>query len=331
MDKIKNLWSNIIKDVEASSGRGLMKRSLLDGVGLYLGMDTIDENKILILIIEDKESIYKSDLPKWEGADFEIRKVSQNELAITLKLLDKDFEDIFNSLINDLYLNLSRADDNLDAIRIFVSTVDKWNTFFKKFGVKVLSEQRQRGIYGELYFLKSHVLTHCSGRDALVSWGGHSGKHQDFSFKNGNVEVKSTIRKQHKKVAISSEKQLDNTGMNNLFLYCITLNLDDNSGQTLPEIVNDLRDQLSLTPNADLIFNEYLQRTGYLDEHADYYNKNKYIFKKEYMFKVDDEFPKIVDPVEGVGDIKYTIIIASCINFDNDIQHSMEALIENVN
>ena len=72
MDKIRDLWSNIVKDVEAASGRGLMKRSLLDGVGLYLGMDTIDENKILILIIEDEESIYKSDLPKWEGADFEI-------------------------------------------------------------------------------------------------------------------------------------------------------------------------------------------------------------------------------------------------------------------
>ena len=331
MNIITDLWTNIIDDVEATERRGLVKRSLLDKVGLYLGMDTLDSNKILIQIIEDSDSIHIEDLPKWEGAEFQIRKVSQNDLAITLKLLDPEFEDIFNSLLNDLYEQLSKAEDNLDAVKFFVSTIDKWNTFFKKFGTKILSEERQRGIYGELYFLKNHVLKYCSGRDALSSWGGHSGKHQDFSFSNGNVEVKTTIRKQHKKVSISSEKQLDNTGLENLFLYCITLNQDDNSGQSLPGIVEELIIELSSVPNADIIFKEYLLRTGYLDEHVEYYDKNKYIFKKEYMFRVENDFPRIVDPIEGVGDVEYTVVIGSCMNFDKDIDDSMEALIENGN
>jgi hypothetical protein len=331
MNTIKDLWTDIIKDAEASSRRGLMKRSLIDSVGLYLGMDTIDSKKILILIIEDQDSINVEDLPKWEGAEFNIRRVSHDDFAITLKLFDPEFEDIFNSLLNDLFHQLSQADDNLDAIKIFVSTVDKWNAFFKKFGTKILSEQRQRGIYGELYFLKNHVLKYCSGSDALASWGGHSGKHQDFSFINGNVEVKTTIRKQHKKVSISSEKQLDNTGLENLFLYCITLNQDDNSGQSLSGIVNDLIAELSSTPNADIIFREYLLRTGYFEEHVEYYNKNNYIFKKEYLFRVEDDFPRIVDPSEGVGDVKYTVAIGSCIYFDKDIDNSMEVLISNGN
>ena len=56
MKKIKDIWSKIIKDVEASSRTGLIKRSLIDSVGLYLGMDTIDSNKILIQIIEDPDA-----------------------------------------------------------------------------------------------------------------------------------------------------------------------------------------------------------------------------------------------------------------------------------
>jgi len=331
MDVIKDLWSNIIKDVKTTSRQGLVKRSLIDSVGLYLGMDTNDSNKILIQIIEDPDAIHIDDLPKWEGAEFNIRKVSNDDSAITLKLLDLEFGDIFNSLLNDLFHQLSHADDNLDAIKLFVSTIDKWNTFFKKYGTKILSEQRQRGIYGELYFLKNHVLRYLSGRDSLTSWGGHSGKHQDFSFINGNVEVKTTIRKQHKKVSISSEKQLDNTGMENLFLYCITLNQDDNSGQSLPEIVNDLLIKLSSTPNSDIIFKEFLFRTGYLEEHAEFYDKNKYIFKKEYMFRVEDNFPRIMDPIEGVGDVKYTVGIGSCLNYDKDINSSMEVIITNGN
>jgi len=331
MSEIKNLWSEIENDVENTDIRGLMSRSLLDEVGLSLGMDTFDGKKILIQAIEHSESIDESDFPSWEGVEFEIRNISKNQKAITLKLHNIELEDIFNALINDLYNNLLAAEDNINAVRFFISTLNKWYEFFKKFDVKILSEQRQRGIYGELYFLRSHVLSHCSDRDSLDSWGGHSAKHQDFSFLHGTVEVKTTIRKQHKKVALSSEKQLDSTGMENLFLYCITLNLDDNSGQTLPEMVYELREKYSVVPNAELIFNEYLQRTGYLDEHEKYYNKNKYIFKKEYMFRVEDGFPCITDPPEGVGDVKYTIVISSCMNFDKDINNSMEVLVKNGN
>ena len=49
------------------------------------------------------------------------------------------------------------------------------------------------------------------------------------------------------------------------------------------------------------------------------------------MFRVENDFPRIVDPIEGVGDVEYTVVIGSCMNFDKDIDDSMEALIENGN
>ena len=156
MSEIKNLWSEIENDVENTDIRGLMSRSLLDEVGLSLGMDTFDGKKILIQAIEHSESIDESDFPSWEGVEFEIRNISKNQKAITLKLHNIELEDIFNALINDLYNNLLAAEDNIDAVRFFISTLNKWYEFFKKFDVKILSEQRQRGIYGELYFLQSH-------------------------------------------------------------------------------------------------------------------------------------------------------------------------------
>lgn len=331
MKDIKKLWSMLEEDVQYVSERGLMKRALIDKVGLFIGMDTYDGKKILIQVIDYQDSVNISDCPNWEGTEIEIKNISHDQKAITIKLLDTEFLDIFNSLTSDLYANLIKADDNIDAVQVFVYTLNKWNEFFKKFGVKILTEQRQRGIYGELYFLKNHVMPFCSDRDALSAWYGHSSKHQDFSFSHGNVEIKTTIRKQHKKVAISNEKQLDNTGMENLFLYCITLNQDMNSGQSLPELVYEIRERFLVTPNAEYIFNEYLLRTGYLDEHEKYYSKNRYIFKKEYMFRVDEGFPCITDPPEGIGDVKYSIVISSCVDFNKDIQESMEVLTSDEN
>ena len=125
MSEIKNLRSEIENDVENTDIRGLMSRSLLDEVGLSLGMDTFDGKKILIQAIEHSESIDESDFPSWEGVEFEIRNISKNQKAITLKLHNIELEDIFNALINDLYNNLLAAEDNINAVRFFISTLNK--------------------------------------------------------------------------------------------------------------------------------------------------------------------------------------------------------------
>ena len=71
---------------------------------------------------------------------------------------------------------------------------------------------------------------------------------------------------------------LDNTGFENLFLYCITLNSDSNSGESLTTIVKELYNYFDEFPGASILFGNYLNNSGYVEEHEDHYDKNKYIF-----------------------------------------------------
>ena len=76
-----------------------------------------------------------------------------------------------------------------------------------------------------------------------------------------------------------------------------------------------------------MLFSNYLNNSGYLEGHEEHYDENKYIFKKEYLFKVDDDFPKITDPPEGIGDIKYSLMIASVIDFSVPINENIDKLV----
>jgi len=326
MIDLKNLWDQLSKESDAQEKSGILKRSIKSKVGLSIGYDTSDNKKLLLLNIDNPDSIKNSHFPKWEGTSIEKKPLGENKFAIILKLIDEDCINIFNALINDLLERIVNTNNNHEAVTCFADTIYKWYEFFKKFGKKVLSEQKQRGIYGELYFLNTHLKPKHEAIEILNCWKGHKLKHHDFSFPNGALEVKTTIRKAHKKVVISSEKQLDNTGFPNLYLYCITLNMDSNNGESLVDLVNNLNDYFRNQPNASTLFKKYLSNAGYLTAHENYYNENKYIFKKEYLFEVNDDFPQISNPPEGIGDIKYSLMIGSCLEHQVEIGPSIKML-----
>ena len=327
MKKLKDIWSKLESDKEKVSSGGILKVSVSRKHCLSVGLDTVDSKKLLLIDIDDEQVVDDSHFPSWEGTLIQKQETDSGQYSVVLKLIDDECNHIFDALLNDLILKIKETSSLSETLTCFIDLLFKWSEFFKKYGKKVLSEQRQRGLFGELYFIRNHLTNKSDGHKVIHYWKGHELKHHDFSFPNGALEVKTTIRKAHKKVVISSEKQLDNTGFDNLFLYCVTLNMDSNSGQSLTHIVNELYDFFNKYPGASILFNNYLNNSGYLEEHEDLYDKNKYIFKKEYLFKVDDNFPKIIDPPEGIGDIKYSLMIASVVDFSVPIGKSIDTLL----
>mgnify|MGYP001231797063 CR=1 FL=1 len=327
MKKLKDIWTKLESDKDKVMSGGMLKVSISKKHGLSVGLDTKDSKKLLLIEVDDNLQVDDSHFPSWEGTSIYKQETDSGKCVAILKLIDDDCNHIFNALLDDLILKIKETNNNSEALTCFIDLLFKWSAFFKKFGKKILSEQRQRGLFGELYFIKKHLAEKIGGHKVIQYWKGHELKHHDFSFPNGALEVKTTIRKAHKKVVISSEKQLDNTGFENLFLYCITLNSDSNSGESLTTIVKELYNYFDEFPGASILFGNYLNNSGYVEEHEDHYDKNKYIFKKEYLFKVDDNFPKIIDPPEGIGDIKYSLMIASVIDFNVPIKDNIDILV----
>jgi hypothetical protein len=327
MEDLDDIWESLEKDkITPSEKKSIILRRLRP-IGLHIGLDLSSGKKILLLEIKSSKEININDFPKWKGVDLSFLEFSDKKDAVLLKLVDHQGLTILNAIINDIYESLENITDLNEASELFIECLNHWSDFFNKYGYNGLGKEAQRGLFGELYFLKEYVLKKANVAEGINYWRGHSRKFQDFSFPNGNVEIKTTIKKEHKTVIVSSEKQLDDAGLKSLFLCCLSLNVSENKGHSLPEIVQQIRESISPIPNALRLFNRFLQNAGYLNQHEMNYKDDRFIIHKNYFFKVGPGFPRIITLPTGVGDIKYSIVLSACKEFEIDIKSSIEYLL----
>ena len=292
IEDLNALWDDLESD-SSERKKGLLLRKLRP-VGMHIGIDLLADQKVLILEIQSSDKIKIRTLPKWKGVNLDIARLHQNQEVLLLRLIDEKNTDIFNSLIRELEGSLNGITDLEKSLIVFIECLERWKAFFEKHGAKILSAEALRGLFGELFFLKNHVFHNTDILLALNYWRGHDRKHHDFSFPSGNVEVKTTIKKDHKSVIVNSEKQLDHTGLNSLYLYCLAMNMTENKQKTLNKIIEDIIEYISEVPNAVSIFRKFLNQAGYIDEHKNHYDDIGLSIKKEYFFNIREGFPRIV-------------------------------------
>jgi len=323
---INLIWDSFEKDRHCEGDKLLLRR--LHSIGLHIGIDLSRNQKILLIEVKNLKNINLEELPLWKGIKPVLIKLTSDKDALILKLIDVENIDIFNALIRDIDDSLSEVKDLDSALLLFKDRMDKWRLFFEKYGNIILGSRFQRGLFGELYFLKNHVLPVSDHIKAIKYWKGHDRNAQDFSFPNGNLEVKTTIKKEPVTVTINNEKQLDDRGIKSLYLYCLMMNRVESSGYSLPDIVKEIRDLLFPYSGTTTLFNNFLNQSGYIDEHIDYYRDNRYIIKKEQLYEVKEGFPRIINLPEGTGDIQYSIVLSSCKKFEVNIKETLKKLLE---
>jgi hypothetical protein len=176
-----------------------------------------------------------------------------------------------------------------------------------------LSVERQRGLYGELWVLQHRLLPAAAPSAVISAWRGPDNANQDFQFPILAVEVKTSAGAQPQQIYVASERQLDDTGVGSLYLLHLALDVRaGGTGQSLPDIVGELRSQLASGP-ARLDFDDRLLRSGYLDTHAARYEL-RYTVRRESLFAIRAGFPRITEamlPV-GVGRVTYEVAWAQC-------------------
>jgi hypothetical protein len=180
-----------------------------------------------------------------------------------------------------------------------------------------LSEIAQQGLYGELWFLRQLVLPHLELLKGLQCWTGPKGTQQDFQFSSCAVEVKTTSTKQHQKLSIASERQLDDTGSGTIVLLHLSLDVRQGRGETLPEMVSSVRSLVANNAVARDELENLLFEVGYLDIHATRYENISYTIREYNYFEIKEDFPRIIesDLRNGVGDVRYTISVSECKRF----------------
>jgi hypothetical protein len=227
-------------------------------------------------------------------------------------LKEPRFSDVFTALAEDLARRVVESADPSVQARAFVGQLARWQKFLSA-SVTGLTEEAQRGLWGELYFLREQLLP-ALGPSAVNGWKGGERAHQDFQFKGGAIEVKTTLAKLPQIVRISSERQLDDSSWSVLCLNVIALDAREGGGETLPNLIVSIRSKLAGQGAVEEQFEDGLLQWGYLEAHTTRYSERGYIVRSEKVFRIKRGFPRVVEkdlPV-GVGAVEYGLSIAAC-------------------
>jgi hypothetical protein len=162
----------------------------------------------------------------------------------------------------------------------------------------------------------------------LNTWIGTTGEVRDFQMNHWALEVKTTHGNNHQKIQISSERQLDNTHIDKLFLYHLSLEKVQESGESLNQIITSICTILDVDVIALNRFKSKLYEAGFFERHQDLYETTGYFIRKDIFYSVENEFPRIQENEvrSGVGDVKYSIIVSLCESFIQTEQSVFETL-----
>ncbi len=228
-------------------------------------------------------------------------------------LLENEHSDIFSTLCEDLLTQVARITNEAELIKLLILRLEKWRLLFEKIGKQGLSEEVQRALYGEIFFLRKFLLNISNPDYCINSWKGPEKSAQDFQFADWAVEVKTTCGKNQQKIHISNERQLDISIIPRIFLVHYSLEVRQNHGETLNDLVDNLLEILSGSSAANILFRLKLLEAGYFDSQRYLYTEVGYKIRQENIYKITKDFPKITESQipKGVGDVRYSIVISA--------------------
>ena len=242
----------------------------------------------------------------------------QPNRLLTIQLFSDANTDIFAYLCGNLVETIERCDTEAKAIKLVLNRLEKWKTMFSKGASDGLSITEQQGLYGELMYLHKLVLRGIfSYIDTLKIWVGADKAMRDFQGKDWAVEAKTISINNADQITINGERQLDETLLDKLYLYHLSVEVSRMNGQTLNEKVDELRSLFSDDKVALNIFNAKLMEAGYFDYHRELYRERCYKIRKESIYVIDDSFPRIKESElrDGVSNTVYSINVSTCAEY----------------
>lgn len=320
MMKIDKIWEELENDTSASAGILLRRYSGVILPDVFIALIIPEKIRCIAASVNSAIKINLSPFSNLRDIQLEVRPdPHRNERNIILfKLLSYLHSDIFSALCEDLMVSIAEVADENKLVNELLSRFEKWKSLFDKVASQGLSPEEQRGLYGELYLIRK-LLNHNLGspQNIVNSWVGPDRQIKDFQVGNWAIEVKCTSGNNHQKVQISSDRQLDISNLESLFLFHLSLEVRQQSGETLNKIIEAVTDALASDFIALNRFKSKLLEAGYFDQHAHIYSRNGYMIRQETFYQVEGNFPRIEegDIRDGVGDINYSIILSQCSEF----------------
>jgi hypothetical protein len=328
--KINQIWEELEND--SSFSHGLLLRRYSGSVlpDLYIALNLPEKFRCIATLLSSSVNVNLSSFTNLRDITVELipDETRPEKRVLLFKLLNSQHADIFSVLCEDLVASISALTDEKQLVKELLNRFEKWKSLFDKATSHGLTPEEQRGLFGELFFLRKYLQNNSDFLHVINSWVGSERQVRDFQTRTWSVEVKTSYGNNHQKIHISNERQLDPSNLKNLFLNHLSLEARHQSGETLNQVVEAVSDALSQDSLALNRFKNKLLEGGYFDQHKHLYETAGYIIRQDNFYKVENDFPRIEerDIRPGVGDVKYSIILSRCSDFIVSEQLVFQAL-----
>ena len=159
--------------------------------------------------------------PKLKNLEASFRHVAGG-VAFVLSLKERSQIEIFKTLCCDV-VKAGEAGENLDdALSRVIQRTRRWHHLLRGGRPDGLTLEEQRGLVGELAFLRD-LVSGLGPETAIEAWTGPAGSAKDFELIGTCVEVKTRRVAARPFVAISSEDQLADVEGSRLFLHVVNV------------------------------------------------------------------------------------------------------------
>jgi hypothetical protein len=312
-------WDRLAINGESGDGFVRLRLPEVRAAATYAAKSVAEGLEAILMEVETQALSAHNDYPEAHGfcvhaIMLEPGRYGRTRLIVTLT--DGRYRDIFYALAEDVVTKLAEVNTENEAVSIFITRLSRWQSFMRKHGAAGLSLEARRGLIGELFLMRNHLLDRCTQDVAIASWKGCKGANHDFQFYHGSIEVKSTSSNTPHAFHVSNINQLDSPGQGQLFVFLVLLEESESGEASLPDVVDSLRDLFD--GSALDTFEEGLTEAGYTEAQREIYLSPRYTIRREYFYRVEDSFPRLRENVlpSGVEEVKYQVSISACVEFE---------------
>mgnify|MGYP002630695010 CR=1 FL=1 len=318
---ISEIWETLKKEAVIDKAAPFLirdfRKSIHENPVKFTAARSFPDNDYGVLLEADK-IFFPKDLEAPNFENFEIKYITnqpnKNYVWFFLKK-ESDFQKQFELICLDIIDSSIETEHQKDSISNFVHGIVIWQELLKE-KKSELSDGSLKGLFAELYFLSEVLFAKFGISKALNCWKPNNQTH-DFVLENSTVEVKSTSTSPPKSIKVNSLKQLDETMTKSLYLYL--LQLGENKGESVPEIIDKIKKIIKDKNPEDLfLFEKKIFNEKYNEKFKDKYLKRKFFKNHEYVFMIEKDFPRIreKDLAElkriGILKVSYEISLAAC-------------------
>lgn len=234
--------------------------------------------------------------------------------AFVLGLKERSQAEIFETLCRDVVTAGEAGVTRDDALSRALQRTRRWHHLLRGGHLGGLTVEEQRGLVGELAFLRE-LVSGFGPETAIDAWVGPNGSVKDFELIGACVEIKTRRAAAKPLVAISSEDQLADVVGSRLFLRVVNVESAIlTEGQSLHDHVRMTAELFEQGGDAIDAWDETLYSTGYDVENS--YDDRRWLLGTTTTYKVVDGFPRISVPLPpGVESVQYSVSLDACEQF----------------